>query len=82
MNVFAQASIFTPAPRFARDEPHAAVFTGNPAQVAEYLSSRLAARTHTMALVGAELRLMARDRTPNATLRFELADRTSVTVRP
>jgi hypothetical protein len=27
-------------------------------------------------------RLMARDRTPNATLRFELADRTSVTVRP
>jgi hypothetical protein len=24
----------------------------------------------------------ARDRTPNATLRFELADRTSVTVRP
>ncbi|MEA2270963.1 MAG: hypothetical protein QOC64_3573 [Solirubrobacteraceae bacterium] len=82
MNVFAQNSIFTPAPRFARDEPNPAVFSGSPQQVAAYLSPRMVARTHTMALVSAELRTMARNQTPNANIRFELADSTSVTVRP
>jgi hypothetical protein len=82
MNVFAQPSIYTPAPRFARDEPGPAVFTGDPAEVANFLASRLAQRTHTMALLAAELRVLNRDATPNSALRLELEDRSSVTIRP
>jgi hypothetical protein len=82
MNVYAQSSISAPTPRLLRDEPHPPVFTGTPAEVAAYLSPRLVTRTHTMALVSAELRVLNRDAVPNASLRFELADRTSVTIRP
>jgi hypothetical protein len=82
MDVFAQSSIYTPAPRFAREEPRPAVFSGDPAQVADFLRSRLAKRTHTMVLVAGELEVLSRDATPNSALRFELEDRTSVTVRP
>jgi hypothetical protein len=82
MNVYAQRSISTPTPRLLRDEQRPPVFSGTPAEVAAYLSPRLVTRTHTMALVSAELRRLDRDRVPNASLRFQLADRTSVTVRP
>jgi len=82
MDVFALPSIFVPAPRLARDEPHPAVFSGTPEQVAEYLRPRLVTRAHTMALIAAELKALARTARPNDSMRFELADKTSVTVRP
>jgi hypothetical protein len=82
MDVFALPDIFTPAPRLARDEPDAAVFSGTPEQVVEYLRPLIVTRAHTIALIAGELRALARNCRPNDSLRFELADSTSVTIRP
>jgi hypothetical protein len=82
MNVYALPSIDTAAPQFARNEPNPPVFSGSPAEVADYLTARLATRTHTMALIAAELRVMARDGMVNDAMRLQLADRTSLTIRP
>jgi hypothetical protein len=82
MDVYALPNIFVPAPRLAREEPNPAVFSGSPEQVIEYLRPRMVARAHTMALIAAELKALARTRRPNDSVRFELADSTSVTIRP
>jgi hypothetical protein len=82
VNLYALASIYAPAPLLARNEPDAPVFSGSASEVGEYLAARLAKRTHTMALIAAELQVLARDGRVNDSMRLELADRTSVTIRP
>jgi hypothetical protein len=82
MEVFIRPDIYSQAPATARQEPGAPVFSGTPAQVAEYLGPRMEQRTHTLALVRAELTHLARDGWPSDSLTFVLADDTSVTVRP
>jgi hypothetical protein len=82
VNLYALPNIHVRAPRLARNEPHAPVFTGSASEVAEYLAARLAKPTHTMALVAAELKVLARDGRVNDSMRLELADRTTLTIRP
>jgi hypothetical protein len=82
MNVFLRPDAYSHAPRTARDEPEGPVFSGTPVQVAEYLGPRMEQRTHTLALVAAELAHLARTGWPTDSLTFVLADETSVTVRP
>jgi hypothetical protein len=50
--------------------------------VVEYLRPRIVTRAHTIALIAGELRALARNSRPNDSLRFELADSTSVVIRP
>jgi hypothetical protein len=82
MKVFLRPDLYSLAPPTARDEPHAPVFSGTPHQVAEYLGPRMEKRTHTLALVTAELTHLARAGWATDSLTFVLADETSVTVRP
>jgi hypothetical protein len=82
MNVFLRPDLYSLAPPTAREEPAAPVFSGTPRQVAEYLGPRMAQRTHTLALVTAELTHLARAGWPTDSLTFVLTDETSVTVRP
>jgi hypothetical protein len=82
MDVYLRPDLYSQAPPSARQEPEAPVFTGSPAQVAAYLGSRMEQRTHTLALVKAELSHLARAGWPTDSLTFVLADETSVTVRP
>ena len=60
--------------------PEGSVYT--PDQVAEFLGPRMEKRTHTIALVTAELTHLARAGWATDSLTFVLADETSVTVRP
>ena len=82
MDVFTRPDLYSQAPPTARQEPEAPVFTGTPVQVAAFLGPRLAQRTHTLALVTAELAHLARAGWPTDSLTFVLTDETSVTVRP
>ena len=82
MDVFLRPDLYSQAPATAREEPHAPVFTGSPGQVAEYLGPRMEQRTHTLALVTAELNHLARAGWATDSLTFVLSDETSVTVRP
>jgi hypothetical protein len=82
MDVFLRPDPFSKAPETARQEPEGPVFSGTPVQVAEYLGPRMEQRTHTLALVTAELKHLARSGWPTDSLTFVLADETSVTVRP
>jgi hypothetical protein len=82
MDVFARPDMYSHAPATSREEPAAPVFSGTPAEVAEFLGPRMAKRTHTLALVRAELMHLARAGWPTDSLTFVLADDTSVTVRP
>jgi hypothetical protein len=82
MEVFARPDLHSQAPPTARQEPHAPVFTGSAAEVAEFLGRRMEQRTHTLALVAGELKHLARTAWPNDSLTFVLSDETSVTVRP
>jgi hypothetical protein len=82
MHVFTRPDLYSQAPPTARQEPHSPLFIGSPAQVAEFLGPRMEQRTHTIALVTAELRHLARAGWPSDSLTFVLRDETSVTVRP
>jgi hypothetical protein len=82
MDVFARPDVFSHAPPTARQERDAPVFRGDPDEVAAYLGSRMEQRTHTLALVKAELSHLQRSGWPTDSLTFVLTDETSVTVRP
>lgn len=82
MDVYLRPDLYSQAPPTARQEPEAPLFTGSPAQVAAFLGPRMEQRTHTLALVTAELTHLARAGWPTDSLTFVLADETSVTVRP
>ena len=82
MEVFPRPDLYSQAPPTARQERDAPVFSGTPAQVAAFLGQRMAQRTHTLALVTAELSHLARAGWATDSLTFVLTDDTSVTVRP
>jgi hypothetical protein len=82
MEVFVRPDLYSQAPPTARQEPKDPVFVGDPAEVAAYLGPRMEQRTHTLALVKAELSHLARSGWPTDSLTFVLTDDTSVTVRP
>jgi hypothetical protein len=82
MEVFARPDMYSQAPATARDEPDAPLFSGTPTEVADYLGPRMEKRTHTLALVRAELANLARAGWPTDSLTFVLADESTVTVRP
>ena len=82
MDVFSRPDLHSQAPKTARLEPRPPVFTGTPAQVADFVGSRMSTRTHTLALVAGELSNLARAGWPTDSLTFVLADDSSVTVRP
>jgi hypothetical protein len=82
MDVFLRPDLYSRAPATSRQEPDAPVFSGSPLQVADYLGPRMEQRTHTLALVTAELNHLARAGWASDSLTFVLADETSVTVRP
>jgi hypothetical protein len=82
MDVFTRADLYSQAPSTARQERDSPVFTGTPTQVAAFLGPRMAQRTHTLALVSAELAHLARAGWATDSLTFVLTDDTSVTVRP
>jgi len=82
MNVFRRPDLYSQAPSTARQEPAAPVFSGTPAQVAAFLGPRMEQRTHTLALVTAELTHLDRAGWETDCLTFVLNDETSVTVRP
>jgi hypothetical protein len=82
MDVFARPDMHSQAPPTARQEPDPPLFSGSPAEVAEFLGPRMAQRTHTLALIAGELKHLARTAWPTDSLTFVLADETSVTVRP
>jgi hypothetical protein len=82
MEVFPRLDLYSQAPPTARQEPTGPVFSGTPNQVAEFLGPRMEKRTHTIALVTAELTHLARAGWPTDSLTFVLSDETSVTVRP
>jgi hypothetical protein len=82
MDVFTRPDLYSQAPPTARQEPHGPVFTGDASQVADFLGPRMEQRTHTIALVTAELAHLARAGWATDSLTFVLRDDTSVTVRP
>jgi hypothetical protein len=82
MNVFSRPDLYSQAPPSARQEPDAPLFSGTPAQVAAFLGPRMERRTHTLALVSAELSHLERAGWETDSLTFVLTDETSVTVRP
>jgi hypothetical protein len=82
MDVFTRPDLYSQAPPTARQEPDGPVFSGSPNQVAAFLGPRMAQRTHTLALVTAELGHLARAGWPTDSLTFVLTDDTTVTVRP
>jgi hypothetical protein len=82
MLVFSRPDLYSQAPPTARHEPHGPVFRGTPAEVAAYLGPRMEQRTHTLALVTAELSHLERAGWESDSLTFVLTDETSVTVRP
>jgi hypothetical protein len=82
MDVFTRPDLYSQAPPTARQEPTGPVFTGSSAQVAAFLGERMEQRTHTLALVTAELSHLERAGWASDSLTFVLTDETSVTVRP
>jgi hypothetical protein len=82
MDVFTRPDIYSHAPPTARQEPSPPIFSGTPAEVAEFLGPRMEQRSHTLALVTAELAHLERSGWPSDSLTFVLTDETSVTVRP
>jgi hypothetical protein len=82
MNVFLRPDLRSRAPATSREEPKEPVFTGSPTEVAAFLGPRMEQRTHTLTLVAAELKHLARAGWATDHLTFVLQDDTSVTVRP
>jgi len=82
MDVYLRPDVHSKAPATAREEPYSPVFTGSAIEVAGYLGTRMEQRTHTLALVAAELKHLSRAGWATDHLTFVLVDETSVTVRP
>ena len=82
MDVYRRPDTHSKAPATAREEPAAPVFSGSPVEVAAFLGPRMEQRTHTLALVAAELKHLASAGWATDHLTFVLVDDTSVTVRP
>jgi len=82
MDVYLRPDVHSKAPATAREEPYSPVFTGSAIEVAGYLGTRMEQRTHTIALVAAELKHLSRAGWQTDHLTFVLTDETSVTVRP
>ena len=82
MDVFVRPDIHSQAPPTADQERNAPIFSGSPTEVAQFLGGRMEQRTHTLALVSAELKHLARTAWPTDSLTFVLKDSTSVTVWP
>ena len=82
MDVYLRPDLHSKAPATAREEPYSPVFTGSAIEVAGYLGTRMEQRTHTLALVAAELNHLSRAGWATDHLTFVLVDETSVTVRP
>jgi hypothetical protein len=82
MLVYSRPDLFSQAPATARQEPDAPIFSGTPAEVAHYLGPLMEKRSHTLALVHAELTHLDRVGWAGDSLTFVLSDDTSVTVRP
>jgi hypothetical protein len=82
MKVFSRPDLFSQAPPTARQEPDGPIFSGSPAEVAEYLGPRMEQRSHTLTLVRAELTHLDRVGWAGDSLTFVLSDDSSVTVRP
>jgi hypothetical protein len=82
MDVYLRPDTHSKAPATAGEEPDAPVFSGSPIEVAAFLGPRMEQRTHTLSLVAAELKHLARAGWTTDHLTFVLVDDTSVTVRP
>ncbi len=82
MDIFLRPDLHSRAPATSREEPAEPVFSGSPTEVAAYLGPRMEQRTHTLTLVAAELKHLARAGWATDHLTFVLQDDTSVTVRP
>ena len=82
MEVFVRPDIHSQAPPTADQERNAPIFSGTPAEVAQFLGGRMEQRTHTLALVSAELNNLAGTAWATDSLTFVLKDSTSVTVWP
>jgi hypothetical protein len=82
MNVFLRPDLHSKAPATSREEPGDPVFSGSPTEVAAFLGPKMEQRTHTLTLVAAELKHLARAGWATDHLTFVLQDDTSVTVRP
>jgi hypothetical protein len=59
MEVFARADIGSRPPRWTHDEPAAAIFTGTPSHVANYLAAHMPKQPNRVALLTAELTHLA-----------------------
>jgi hypothetical protein len=82
MDVYSRPDLYSQPPPSARQEPDAPVFSGTPAGVAAFLADRMEQRSHTLALVTAELTHLERFGWAHDSLTFVLSDESSVTVRP
>jgi len=82
MKVFARADTLSPAPARPADEPAPAIFTGTPAEVADFLAARMPEQPAASALLAVELTHMARQGLPNDSLCMVLGQRLKVTIRP
>ncbi|HEX2102899.1 MAG TPA: hypothetical protein VHF51_04570 [Solirubrobacteraceae bacterium] len=82
MDVYARPDLHSQAPPTAGQERDAPIFSGTPEEVARFLGPRMSQRTHTLALLAAELKHLARSAWQTDSLTFVLADETSVTVWP
>jgi len=82
MDVFSRAHVGSRPPRFARDEPLAAIFAGTPDQVAGYLAERMVTQPDTLAPLAAELAHLSNVGRAGDSLTLMLRDARRVTVRP
>jgi hypothetical protein len=82
MEVFARADVGARPPRWADDEPAAAIFTGTPSHVAKYLAARMPKQPDRVALLTAELRHLASEGLATDSLCVVLSNGRKVTIRP
>jgi hypothetical protein len=82
MDIYVRPDIHSQAPPTADQERNEPIFSGSPSEVAQFLGNRMEQRTHTLALVSAELKNLARTAWATDSLTFVLSDSTSVTVWP
>jgi hypothetical protein len=81
MHIFARTDIGSRPPRWAHDEPAAAIFAGTPSQVATYLAARMPKHPDTLGLLIAELTHLAGEGLAGDSLCFALSNNRKVTIR-
>jgi hypothetical protein len=82
MEVFARADLGARPPRWAHDEPDAAIFAGTPWHVASYLAARMPKQPDRVTLLTAELKHLAREGLATDSLCLVLSNCRKVTIRP